>query len=100
MFEEPDERPGEHAADPAHRAKEKAEELGMYAEIAAVFEGTRKFDAQLQPGMNYEFARDLQRSIARLEKSKTPGTPVLPQSSSADATALLGFARSRELATN
>ena len=39
MFEEPNERPPERPIDPTARAKEKADEFRMHAELAAVFEG-------------------------------------------------------------
>ena len=49
MFDEPedndrgDDNAAERAADPAARAKEKLDEFRMHAELAAVFEGKRKF---------------------------------------------------------
>ena len=58
MFDEPEEQeqPAERPADPAQRAKEKSEEFRMHAELAAVFEGCRKFDAELRPGLDPELA--------------------------------------------
>ena len=99
MFDDqPNEEPAELASTPAERAKEKASELRMHAELAAVFEGPRKFDAALQPGLGGDLARDLQRRIATLEKTKSPGSPVLPDSAAADAAALLAVPA--ELSTN
>jgi len=89
MFEEPEESPAERAATPTQRAKEKADEFRMHAELCAVFEATRKFDAQIVGGLNADIARDVQRGIGKLEKSKLPDSPVLPETSAADAAALL-----------
>src|SRR3712207_2597241 len=98
MFEDPDDptdRPDERPADPAQRAREKADELRMHAELAAVFEGCRKIDARLRPGLDADLARDVQRTVARLEKAKTPDSPVLPPPVAADAAGLLALAGAR-----
>ncbi|WP_428940091.1 hypothetical protein [Fontivita pretiosa] len=102
MFEEPDESqtPAERAADPAQRAREKADEFRMHAELAAVFEGVRKFDAQIKPSLDMELARDVQRAMARLEKSKSPGIPVLPEESTAEAARILDLPTTSRLSTN
>jgi hypothetical protein len=100
MFDEPEETPTERLPDPALRAKEKSDEFRMHAELAAVFEGVRKYDAQLLPKLDPELAREVQRTIGRLEKSKTPDSPVLPEPSAADAAALLDFPQARRLSTN
>jgi hypothetical protein len=100
MFDEPSERPEERPREPAERAREKSDEFRMHAELAAVFEGIRKFDAELRPGLDPELAREVQRSIAKLEKSKAPDSPVLPEPSAADAAALLRFPVSHDLTTN
>jgi len=101
MFDEPNnEESQERPLDPAGRAKEKADEFRMHAELASVFEGTRKFDAELRPGLDMETARNIQRTIARLEKSKTPDSPVLPPPSMADAADLLKLCDTLHLATN
>jgi hypothetical protein len=81
-------------------AREKSDELRMHAELAAVFEGPRKFDAQLIPGLDVQVARDLQRTMARLEKSKEPNSPVLPGPSAKDAADLLNFPKTHDLSTN
>ena len=92
MFDEPnDERPPERATDPAARAREKSDEFRMHAELAAVFEGRRKFDAALRPGLDAKVARDVQRTIARLEKSRLADAPLLPEPSAADAARLLAL---------
>src|SRR5687767_8201241 len=106
MFDEPedndrgDENAAERAADPAARAKEKFDEFRMHAELAAVFEGKRKFDAELRAGLNPDVARDVQRTVARLEKAKTADSPLLPGESSADAIRLLTLPATAGLSTN
>jgi hypothetical protein len=100
MFDEPTEEPTERPRDPADQAKEKADELRVHAQLAAVFEGVRKFDAQLLPGFDPEMARDIQRRVGRLEKSKTAESPILPDASVADAAALLDLHKTGELSTN
>src|SRR5450755_1539685 len=100
MFDEPQEDPSERAFDPKARAQEKADELRMYAELFAVFEGGRKFDAQLLPGLDFQVARDVQRAMAKLEKSKSPGSPVLPEPSMTDAAEVLNLPTASNLSTN
>jgi hypothetical protein len=100
MFDEPSESPSEGAADPALRAREKSDEFRMHAELAAVFEGGRKFDAEIRPGLKAEIAREVQKTMGRLEKSKTPDSPVLPPQSVADAAGLLALCDAAGLSTN
>jgi len=100
MYDEPKEDPADHVMDPAARAREKANELRIHAEIAAVFEGNRKFGAEFLTRLDADMAREVQRTMARLEKSKDPASPVLPPPSVADATALLNFPDTRGLSTN
>jgi hypothetical protein len=100
MFEEPSEEPIEHSRNPADRAREKSVEFQMHAELAAVFEGNRKFEAQIIPGFDPQLIREIQKTFGRLEKSKSTETPVLPQQSIADATDLLNYPEIRELSTN
>src|SRR6478672_7293655 len=100
MFEEPSEPPPEHSFNPADKAREKSDEFRMHAELAAVFEGNRKFDAQIVPGFDAKIARDVQRTIGKLEKSKSTESPVLPESSAADAAGLLKLYESAGLSTN
>ena len=61
MFDEPDEPPAERPADPIVQAKEKFDEFRIHAELAAVFEGKRKFDAQILPTLSADLAREVQR---------------------------------------
>src|SRR5438552_18233932 len=89
MFDEPSEPPPERPIDPVDRARDKFDEFRMHAELAAVFEGQRKFDAEILQGLDPDVARDIQRSIARLEKTKPADSPVLPAESAADAANLL-----------
>ena len=103
MYEEPNEggeSPAERPADPADRAREKSDEFRMHAELAAVFEGSRKFDAALRPGLDPELAREIQKTVGRLEKAKAPDSPVLPAPAVADAAGLLGMPQTRDLSTN
>jgi hypothetical protein len=72
----------------------------MHAELAAVFEGPRKFDARIRPSLNADLARQLQKSFGKLEKSKTPDSPVLPPPSVQEAADVLNTAQVNELETN
>ncbi len=103
MFEEPNDRDGPDAeapADPAQRAREKSDEFRTHAERAAVFEGARKFEAEIDARLSANVAREVQRTIGKLEKSKTPDSPILPDASEADAAGLLDFPKSHDLSTN
>ncbi len=100
MFEDENEEPAERPVDPADQAREKSDEFRMHAERAAVFEGTRKFDAEIIPRLDPKLAREIQRDIGRLEKAKTPESPVLPEDSVAAAGALLNFPNTHGLSTN
>jgi len=100
MFDETNEGPTEHPITPTDRAKEKYDEFRMHAELAAVFEGCRKFDARLVAGLDPELAREIQRGFGRLEKAKSVESPVLPQQSAAEAAGLLNLANSRGLSAN
>jgi hypothetical protein len=101
MFdEESDQRPDEVARTPAERAREKSDEFRTHAERAAVFEAVRKFDARLLPTLAADLARDVQRTIARLEKSKSPDSPILPDASAADAARLLDLPNTGGPSTN
>ncbi|HEX8916831.1 MAG TPA: hypothetical protein VF796_31060 [Humisphaera sp.] len=101
MYEDdeiPDDRRDEAARDPAARAQEKADEFRMHAERAAVYEGHRKFDFEIRTDLSADAARDVQRRIAKLEKSKAPESPILPPASVADAAALLDLPGEGKLA--
>jgi hypothetical protein len=100
MFEEPNEEPAERTFDAATRAREKSDEFRMHSELAAVFEGCRKFDAQVKPGLDVDVARNVQRTMARLEKAKDANSPVLPASSAAEAAGLLDLFHTADLSTN
>src|SRR5688572_14499530 len=100
MFDEPSEGPTEQHVDPATQAREKADEFRMHAELAAVFEGTRKFDAQLRPDLDPDIARNVQRTMGRLEKSRPADSPIIPSESAPDAAALLDLPNTRDLTTN
>jgi hypothetical protein len=102
MFDEPneDDAPADRPMDPGDRAREKFDEFRMHAELAAVFEGNRKFDAELPAGLDPDVARDVQRSVARLEKAKPAESPVLPETSAADAARLLDLPETAGLSTN
>ena len=85
---------------PADQAKEKFDEFRMHAELAAVFEGHRKFAAQIDTEIDPEAVRQIQRTIARLEKTKDLDTPLIPDASSAEAAELLNLPAGRNLSTN
>ena len=97
MYDEPEERRSESAADPAVRAREKADEMTLHAELAAVFEGPRKFDAEVLADLDAGPAREVQQTVGRLEKSKGDQTPILPPASAAEAAALLDLPTARDL---
>jgi hypothetical protein len=100
MFDEPEEGPAERDVNPADRAREKADEFRMHAELAAVFEGPRKFDAELHPNFDPQLARDVQRMMGRLDKARPADSGVLPPESAADAAGLLNLPETRILSTN
>jgi hypothetical protein len=100
MFDEPKEDPIERTLNPADQAREKSDEFRMHAELAAVFEGRRKFDARIIPGLDPTLARDVQRSIGRLEKSRSVESAVLPPASAAEAAGALTFPEAHGLSTS
>jgi hypothetical protein len=100
MFDEPSDEPIERPLSPADQAREKADEFRMHAELAAVFEGCRKFDAQILPNLDPELARNTQRTFARLEKAKSSDSPVLPKESAGEAAGLLNLPKIHSLSTN
>jgi hypothetical protein len=89
MFDDSQEARDDASDDPGKRLSEKLAELRMLAELAAIFEGPRKFKARLRTDLTIEHARELQRAVALLDKSKKPGMPVLPPEKWPDAVALL-----------
>jgi hypothetical protein len=100
MFDEPEESPESRAADPKQRAEDKINEFRMHAELAAVFEGPRKFDAQIRATLDQQIARDAQKAIGGLEKAKLPDLPVIDPRANPQAVELLEFPLSRQLETN
>jgi hypothetical protein len=104
MFEDDerrDELPDEKPQSPEAMAGEKADEFRMHAELAAVFEGHRKFAAEMLPGLKPDFARGLQKSFGQMEKAKVPEHPVLVADQAiAEAKLVLGFAAENDLTTN
>ena len=100
MFDEPAEDPTEHPLSAADRARDLSDQFRMHAELAAVFEARRKFDAEILQGLDPEIAREVQRTMARLEKAKPADSPLLPPASAPDAAALLALADTRGLSTN
>jgi hypothetical protein len=72
----------------------------MHAELAAIFEGPRKFDAELLT-LDPELAREMQRTLARLEKARHAETPLIAEpAAAAEAAKLLDDPESRKLSTN
>ncbi len=100
MFDEPDNNPEERPFDPKERAKSKADEFRMHAELAAVFEGNRKFDANILPDLDPQIARECQKTIGRLEKAKVPDTPVIQPESAPLAVELLDVPNAKNISTN
>ncbi|HWB54705.1 MAG TPA: hypothetical protein VG722_10950 [Tepidisphaeraceae bacterium] len=99
MFEEPNESPAERSSDPVDQAKEKSDEFRMHSEFAAVFEAVRKFDAAVRP-LDADLARHIQRTMAKMEKSRPADLPVVSEESAASAIELLSIPKTRELPTN
>jgi len=100
MDEEPRDIPEERSFDPAAKALEQSNQFRVHAEIAAVFEGVRKWEAQLRPGLDVDIARQVQRAVAKLEKAKPADSPVIPIEAANDAADVLNLFREKELSTN
>jgi hypothetical protein len=101
MFDEPEEEvPADKPLSPQDRAREKIDEFRMHAELCAVFEGNRKFDAEILPNLDATIARDCQKAIGRLEKAKLADTPVIAEASWPEAAGLLGLPETAHLSTN
>lgn len=77
MADDDDNAPAEKADDPDQRLREKAGELRMHAELAAVFEGCRKFEAELRVGLDADVARQVQRAMALADKSRQGNSPLV-----------------------
>jgi hypothetical protein len=65
-----DNRNAKPARTPHLKATEKLEELRMHAELAAVFEGTRKFDAEIRDDLKPSVADDLRKTLMKLERNR------------------------------
>ena len=92
MYEDDDDRPApELSKDPATRAREKADEMALHGELAAVFEGPRKFDHEVLPGLDAGLARGVQQTVGRLEKAKSDNSPILPPAVAGEAAKLLAL---------
>ncbi|MDB5327230.1 MAG: hypothetical protein JWM57_2799 [Phycisphaerales bacterium] len=89
MFEDSENEADGPGADPAKRAIEKSNELRLHAELAAVFEGCRKFEADIKPGLDPDMARQIQRAMAKADKSRADNNPILPESALTDARTVL-----------
>jgi hypothetical protein len=96
MFDEPAEDPETRIVDPAQRAKNKCDEFRMHAELCAVFEGVRKFDAKIRTDLNAEIARECQKTIGQLEKVRMADSPVISTESAPQAAALLDLPSTQE----
>ena len=93
-------KPADRARDPAAAAREQSDGYRLHAEIAAVFEGPRKYDAAITPGLDPDLARDLQRTVGRLGNGIIKDGPVLTGPAAADANRLLQLPTARGLAVN
>ena len=100
MFDEPEDNSHQDAVDPAQKARDKCDEFRTFAEQAAVFEGVRKFDAQIYANLDAEIARQCQRTVGKLEKSRSPESPIIPPDISALALELLDVPTVKEIPTN
>ena len=100
MFDEPEESPSEKIIDPKQRAQDKSDEFRMHAELCAVFEGCRKLDARLVPGLQRDVAVDCQKAMARLEKRRISNTPVVATEDQPEAQGVLTLHESAGLTTN
>jgi hypothetical protein len=97
-FEGPTPR-DETANDPVVRARELLEQIRIHGELAAVFEGPRKFDNAVL-GLDADLARDVQQAVGRLEKSKQPNTgPILPPDMTEAAAKVLELPTTRPMLT-
>lgn len=91
----------EQSDDVYTRVSEELNQFRLYSEIAAVFEGCRKFDALILPALSADIAREVQKGMARLEKSITePALPVIPPDHAELAGQLLRTHQAHDLSTN
>ena len=87
--EDPEPKADAHLS-PEAKAGEKVAELRMHSELAAIFEGPRKFDASVV-ALDPDVARDVQRAIAKFERSKIKATPVLEPDALGEAQRILAL---------
>ena len=85
--------------EPAERAKSKCDEFRMHAELCAVFEGNRKFAAEIK-SLDAELARECQKTMGRLEKSRVTDTPVISPENFPMAAELLDVPIAKGISTN
>jgi hypothetical protein len=94
MFDDDDAPRSKPTRDPQVRALEKIEEFRMHAELAAVFEAPRKFGAAVLTDLPTAVSRDLQLTLARLDKARAnlgqliPPAPLASPAASEPATPL------------
>src|SRR4051794_1014643 len=100
MFEEPEEDSQQRPFNPAERAIAKSDEFRMHAELCAIFEGHRKFDAHIVANLDPQIARDTQKTMGRLEKTRLADTPIVNEEAIPDAAQLLDLPGARGLSTN
>jgi len=94
------EEPVEKASDAKSQALEKADEVRSHAELFAIFDGVKKFDAAIKPNLSVDTARDVQRTMAKLEKVWDPKLPIIPPEAAPEAARVLNLAETANLSTN
>lgn len=99
MYDDPDERKDDQASAPEVRLKEKLDELRIHADLCAIFEATRKFDAEVKTDVDANLIRDVQQIVAKLEKSKKPGRPFLTPARALGATSLFESLKEQGITT-
>lgn len=85
MDDESENESENRVVDPARRAIEVSNEIRLHAELAAVFEGCRKFEASIVPTLDADVARQVQRLMGRADKARVDNNPILPEPLLADA---------------
>ena len=100
MYDEPEEQNNERTIDPKQRTAEKVAELCTHAELAAIFEGNRKFEAAIDVRFDRDLAREIQRDVGKLEKAKSPEIPLLPPTATDEAVALMTLVKERGVSAN
>ena len=74
MFDEPEEPKQERALNPQEQAKEKVDEIRLHAELAAVYEGCRKFEAEINPRLEASLPATSSETSAgwKIQKARQP----------------------------